>query len=116
MSPLTRYMGTAQGQQIVENLNKRISSEVQSSEQCDSLGQSTERVLIGSLLTPDEEIPNGDVSSEVEIQDAKGSGELQIRQKVLIKNDNKVEQTQLEEVVEIQSAEVRSQSAGSHSA
>jgi len=32
------------------------------------------------------------------------------------KNDNKLEQTQLEEVTEIQSAEVRSQSAGSHSA
>ena len=36
-------------------ISNQISSEIVSSEQCDSLGPNTERFLIGSLLTPDED-------------------------------------------------------------
>lgn len=38
-----------------------------SSEQCDSLGPNTERLLLGSLLTPEEESAIGDISGETEI-------------------------------------------------
>lgn len=47
--------------------NKDTSEIISTSEQCDSLGPNTEKILLGSLLTPDEESALGDTSGEVEL-------------------------------------------------
>ncbi len=47
--------------------NKDTSEVISTSEQCDSLGPNTEKILLGSLLTPDEESILEDISGEVEL-------------------------------------------------
>jgi|LauGreDrversion4_2_1035121.scaffolds.fasta_scaffold1589196_1 hypothetical protein len=39
------------------HISKQLSSQNVSSDQCDSLGPNTERLLLGSLLGPDEDFP-----------------------------------------------------------